>query len=105
MLPKRKRLLECTGPDGQEYFVDDKFIVHYGHRGLCRLAAADVYTTNASKKRERANIENRSRSEVGSSRAAAQSAALVEEVEAFVPETSRFVAFAVLPLMVFMEVF
>ena len=112
MPPKRKRLLEGTGPDGQPYFVDDKFIVHYGHRGLCRLAASDVYTTSASKKRERADItdalvqlrliahiERRSRSEVGSSRAAPQSAALAEEVEASVPETSRFLAFAVSPLM------
>ena len=57
-------------------------------------AAADVCTTNASNTPERADIadalvqlrliahiEKRSRSEVGSSRAAAQSAALAEEVE------------------------
>ena len=74
--------------------------------------AADVYTTNASNAPERADItdalvqlrliahiEKRSRSEVCSSRAAAQSAALAEEVEASVPETSRFLAFAVSPLM------
>ena len=92
--------------------MDDKFIVHYGHRGLCQLTAADVYTTSAPNTPERADItdalvqlrliahiEKRSRSEVGSSRTAAQSAALAEEVEALVPETSRFVAFAVSPLM------
>ena len=84
MPPKRKRLLEGTGSDGQPYFVDDKFIVHYGHRGLRQLAAADVYTTSASNTPEGADIadalvqlrliahiEKRSRSEVGSSRAAA----------------------------------
>jgi hypothetical protein len=102
MPPKRKRLLEGTGPDGQAYFVDDAFIVHYGHRGLCRLAASDVYTTSASKKRERADItdalvqlrliahiENRSRSEVGSSRVAAQSAALAEEASVLAPAVGR----------------
>ena len=102
MPPKRKRLLEGTGPDGQAYFVDDKFIVHYGHRGLCRLAASDVYTTSASKKRERADItdalvqlrliahiENRSRSEVGSSRVAAQSAALAEEASVLAPASAK----------------
>ena len=98
MPPKKKRLLEGTGPDGQAYFVDDAFIVHYGHRGLCQITAADVYTNNASKKRERADItdalvqlrliahiENRSRSEVGSSRVAAQSAALAEEASVSAP--------------------
>ena len=98
MLPKRKRLLEGTGPDGQAYFVDDKFIVHYGHRGLCRLAASDVYTTSASKKRERADItdalvqlrliahiENRSRSEVDSSRVAA----LAEEASVLAPASAK----------------
>ena len=102
MPPKKKRLLEGTGPDGQPYFVDDKFIVHYGHRGLCQLTAADVYTTNASKKRERADItdalvqlrliahiENRSRSEVGSSRVAAQSAALAEEASVLAPASAK----------------
>jgi hypothetical protein len=102
MPPKRKRLLEGTGPDGQPYFVDDKFIVHYGHRGLCQLTAADVYTTNASKKRERADItdalvqlrliahiENRSRSEVDSSRVAAQSAALAEEASVLAPASAK----------------
>ena len=102
MLPKRKRLLEGTGPDGQAYFVDDAFIVHYGHRGLCRLAASDVYTTSASKKRERADItdalvqlrliahiENRSRSEVGSSRVAAQNATLAEEASVLAPAVGR----------------
>ena len=86
--------------------------MHYEHRGLCQLAAADVYTTSASNTPERADItdalvllrliahiEKCSRSEVGSSIAAAQSAALAEEVEAFVPETSRFLAFAMSPLM------
>ena len=82
--------------------MDDKCIVHYRHRGLCQLTAADVYTTNASKKRERADItdalvqlrliahiENRSRSEVGSSRVAAQSAALAEEASVLAPASAK----------------
>ena len=102
MPPKRKRLLEGTGPDGQPYFVDDKFIVCYRYRGLCQLAAANVYTTSAPNTRERADItdalvqlrliahiENRSRSEVGSSRVAAQSAALAEEASVLAPAVGR----------------
>ena len=56
MPPKKKRLLEGTGPDGKPYYVDDSFIVHCGHSGLFQLAASDIYTTDASNKRERADI-------------------------------------------------
>jgi len=74
MPSKRKRLLEGTGPDGKPYHVDDSLVVHYGHRGLCRVAAADraVVTDELVQLRLIAHIEKRNHEVVGTSKLSAQ---------------------------------